>query len=63
MAEKSYTLPEFTEAYSLDAKEAERIFSLSGPSRANLEVFMKVYKKPKAAEQFFLDPYSVKPAT
>ncbi len=52
MSEATYTLTEFTKAYSLEAKEAERIFRLSGPSRANLEVFMKVYKKPKAAEQF-----------
>ena len=52
MSKATYTLTEFTKAYSLEATEAERIFRLSGPSKANLEVFMKVYKKPKAAEQF-----------
>lgn len=45
-----YTLDEFRSAHRLSQEDAERIFKLSGPSKVNLDVFMKVYKKPKAAE-------------
>lgn len=48
-----YTLEEFQKAYGLQTDEANRIFNLSGPSRVKLDVFMRVYKKPRAAEEIF----------
>ncbi|MDP9840113.1 hypothetical protein J2T09_004893 [Neorhizobium huautlense] len=48
-----YTLAEFSEAYDLETDQAERIFNLSGPSKVKLDVFMRVYKQPKAAENLF----------
>lgn len=51
-----YTLDEFRSAHSLPRDEAERIFRLSGPSKVNLDVFMRVYKKPGAAEDLFFAP-------
>lgn len=49
--EAVYTLDEFRKAYDLSSQEAKRIFNLSGPSRPNLDVFMKVYRQPKLAEK------------
>lgn len=51
MAEQTvYTLDEFQSKHSLERDEAERIYNRSGPSKVNLDVFMRVYKEPKAAE-------------
>ena len=49
-----YTLDEFRKAYSTRKDEAERIFDVSGPSRINLDIFMKVYRKRDVAEQLFV---------
>ncbi|MGF9567558.1 hypothetical protein AAIH70_29975 [Neorhizobium sp. BT27B] len=46
-----YTVEQFRKEYALFREEAERIFNISGPSRTNLDVFMKVYRRPKSAEQ------------
>ena len=51
MQKATYTLKEFTEQFCLGETEAKRIYAISGPSRVNLDVFMKVYKKPKSAEE------------
>lgn len=50
-----YTLDEFQKAYSLKKDEAERIFGISGPSRVDLDIFMKVYRKRNVAEQLFVE--------
>lgn len=50
-----YTLNEFRKAYSMKKDEAERIFDVSGPSRIDLDIFMKVYRKRNVAEQLFVE--------
>lgn len=54
MQKATYTLEEFAEKFSLDENDAKRIYAISGPSSVNLDVFMKVYKKPQAAEGLFV---------
>ncbi len=55
VARPEYTLDEFQKTYAMEKREAERIFNVSGPSRINLDIFMKVYRKPNMAEQLFVE--------
>lgn len=49
-----YTLDEFQAAYSLNSEEAKRVFNISGPARADLDIFMKVYRQRGSAERLFV---------
>lgn len=53
--QSEYTLDEFRKAYPMNKDEAARIFDVSGPSRINLDIFMKVYRKRHVAEQLFVE--------
>jgi hypothetical protein len=57
----SYLLDEFMEQYDLPRSEAERIFRITGPLKADVDALMAVKSRRADASDWVLDPYSEVP--
>lgn len=55
----TYSLDQFRDHYLLKTEEAERIYRISGPARADLDALMLARARRANAEGWALDPYSM----
>lgn len=54
----SYSLDDFMKHYSLPKSEAERIFRITGPMKADIDALMAVKSRRAMAQDWILDPYN-----
>ncbi|WFS02294.1 hypothetical protein [Rhizobium tumorigenes] len=47
---RPYSVGEFAEKYSLEAEEAERLFTKFGPSSTELDLLMAAKRRPPASD-------------
>jgi hypothetical protein len=57
----SYSLEDFMTQYSLTKTEAQRIFRITGPLKADIDAFMAVKSQRADASDWMLDPYKEVP--
>ena len=57
----SYSLEDFIQHYDLPRSEAERIFRITGPLKADVDALMAVKSRRANASDWILDPYSEVP--
>jgi hypothetical protein len=57
----SYSLEDFSQHYDLPRSEAERIFRITGPLKADVDALMAVKYRRATASDWILDPYSEVP--
>jgi len=55
MAHTSYSFEEFKELFGLSQEDAERIFRITGPARADIDTFMSVRARRHQARDWILD--------
>ncbi len=50
-----YSLEEFAKTYTLDAATAQRLFRITGPAKADIDVFMAVYRRKHPVDSILTD--------
>jgi hypothetical protein len=51
----TYTLEELIARFQVEETEAERIYRITGPQRADVDAFMRVRQHKEGAEQWIMD--------